>query len=174
MNCVSTSFAPSATRTRPRLPMIRSLFAVAFTAALSLSTPLEARADDLLQVYREALANAPALAAARANWRATQERIPEARAGLLPNVNLSVSTNDNYFGTNIESDPRVSVNRNFGAGGLTVSAAQPLYRFANQVAYSQAVQQVQQADFTLAAARQDLILRVATAYFDVLLAQFNV
>ncbi|MGE5737698.1 MAG: TolC family outer membrane protein, partial [Betaproteobacteria bacterium] len=48
------------------------------------------------------------------------------------------------------------------------------YRYANQVAYSQAVQQVEQADFTLASARQDLILRVATAYFDVLLAQFTV
>ena len=33
---------------------------------------------------------------------------------------------------------------------------------------------MEQADFTLASARQDLILRVATAYFDVLLAQFNV
>jgi outer membrane protein len=42
------------------------------------------------------------------------------------------------------------------------------------VAYSEAVQQVRQADYTLASARQDLILRVAVAYFDVLLAQFNV
>jgi outer membrane protein len=68
----------------------------------------------------------------------------------------------------------VNVDRGFAAGGLTVSASQPLYRYANQVAYSQAVQQVEQADYTLALARQDLILRVAIAYFDVLLAEFNV
>src|SRR4029079_6124928 len=44
---------------------------------------------------------------------------------------------------------------------------------ANTVAYSQAVQQVEQADYTLAPARPDLILRVATAYFVVLLAAFH-
>jgi outer membrane protein len=154
--------------------MSRSTSVIAATFAWSLAVSAPALAEDLMQVYREALRNDPALAAARANWEATQERVPQARAGLLPNVSLSASTNGNYFGTNVDSDPRVRVNRSFGAGGLTVSASQPLYRYANSVAYSQAVQQVEQADFTLASARQDLILRVATAYFDVLLAQFNV
>ena len=146
--------------------------AVAFVFSLAASAPVSA--EDLMQVYREAQRNDPSLAAARANWEATQERVPQARAGLLPNVSLSASTNANYFGTDVDSDPSVRVNRGFGIGGLTVSASQPLYRYANAVAYSQAVQQVEQADFTLASARQDLILRVATAYFDVLLAQFNV
>jgi outer membrane protein len=131
-------------------------------------------AEDLMQIYREAQQNDPAIAAARANWEATQERVPQARAGLLPNVALAASANANYFGTNLDSDPHVGINRNFGLGGLTVSASQPLYRYANSVAYSQAVEQVQQADYTLASARQDLILRVAVAYFDVLLAQFTV
>jgi outer membrane protein len=154
--------------------MTRSPSAIALTFALMLAISMDAAAEDLLQIYREALLNDPALAAARANWEATQERVPQARAGLLPNVGLSASATGNYFGTTIDTDPRVTVNRSFGVGGLTVSASQPLYRYANQVAYSQAVQQVEQADFTLASARQDLILRVATAYFDVLLAQFNV
>ena len=154
--------------------MTRSPSVIATTFALSLLATAPALGEDLMQVYREAQRNDPALAAARANWEATQERVPQARAGLLPNVSLTASTNANYFGTNVDSDPRVRVNRGFGLGGLAVSASQPLYRYANEVAYSQAVQQVEQADFTLAAARQDLILRVATAYFDVLLAQFNV
>jgi outer membrane protein len=141
---------------------------------VALALPGIAGAEDLMAIYREAQRNDPTVAAARANWEALQERVPQARAGLLPNVSLSASTNANYFGTNINSDPRTAVNRNFGFGGLTVSAAQPLYRYANTVAYSQAVEQVQQADYTLASARQDLILRVAGAYFDVLLAQFNV
>lgn len=156
------------------MPMTRPLCVVVLTAVLALGASQRVAAEDLLQIYHEALQNDPALAAARANWEATQERVPQARAGLLPNVSLSASTNANYFGTNVDTDPRVTVNRGFALGGLTVSASQPLYRYANQVAYSQAVQQVEQADFTLASARQDLILRVATAYFDVLLAQFTV
>ena len=100
--------------------------------------------------------------------------MPQARAGLLPNVTASVSANGNYFGADANSDPHTKVDRSFGIGGLTVSAAQPLYRYANTVAYSEAVQQVKQADYTLASAKQDLILRVAQAYFDVLLAQFTI
>jgi len=153
--------------------MIRNVLATASAvAALIVSAP--SAAEDLMQIYREAQQNDPAIAAARANWEATQERVPQARAGLLPNVALSASANANYFGTNLDSDPHVGINRNFGLGGLTVSASQPLYRYANSVAYSQAVEQVQQADYALASARQDLILRVAITYFDVLLAQFNV
>jgi outer membrane protein len=153
--------------------MIRYFLATACTvAALIMSAACSA--EDLMQIYREAQQNDPAIAAARANWEATQERVPQARAGLLPNVALAASANANYFGTNLDSDPHVGINRNFGLGGLTVSASQPLYRYANSVAYSQAVEQVQQADYTLASARQDLILRVAVAYFDVLLAQFTV
>ena len=151
-----------------------SVLAAALALALSLSSTPCAAVEDLMEIYREAQRNDPALAAARANWEATQERVPQARAGLLPNVSLSASANGNYFGTNVDTDPRVNVDRSFAAGGLTVSASQPLYRYANQVAYSQAVQQVEQADYTLALARQDLILRVAIAYFDVLLAEFNV
>ena len=146
--------------------------AASFVAALAASA--SCAAEDLMQIYRDAQQHDPALAAAQANWQATQERVPQARAGLLPNVNLAASANANYFGTDIDSNPRVTIDRSFVFGGLAVSAAQPLYRYANTVAYSQAVEQVRQADYTLAAARQDLILRVAIAYFDVLLAQFNV
>src|SRR6188472_250491 len=154
--------------------MTRSPTVFAAALALALWLPPCAASEDLMAIYREAQRSDPALAAARANWEATQERDPQARAGLLPNVSLSASANGNYFGTNVDTNPRVNVDRGFAASGLTVSASQPLYRYANQVAYSQAVQQVEQADYTLALARQDLILRVAIAYCDVLLAEFNV
>ncbi|HJU22613.1 MAG TPA: TolC family outer membrane protein [Casimicrobiaceae bacterium] len=145
---------------------------VVLVVALGACSP--ARAEDLMDIYRQAQQSDPTVAAARANWQATQERVPQARAGLLPNVSLAASTNANSFGTNLDTDPHTTINRNFGFGGLTVSASQPLYRYANTVAYSQAVEQVRQADYTLEAAKQDLMLRVATAYFNVLLAQFNV
>ena len=144
-----------------------SLLAVALNCA-------PVAAEDLIQVYREAERSDPTLAAARASYQATREAVPQARAGLLPSVSVSAALNANNYDASIHGDPRVDVNRSFWFGGLGVSASQPLYRKANQIALSEADKQVEQADYTLEAAKQDLMLRVAGAYFDVLLAQFNV
>jgi outer membrane protein len=133
-----------------------------------------ARAEDLLQIYREAQRNDPVLAAAQATWYATQEKLPQARSGLLPNVSVTGAANLNHFDQAIHSDPRFEFDRNFRFGSITVSAAQPLFRYANSIGYDQALQQIEQADFSLMSVRQDLMLRVAQAYFDVLLAEFNV
>jgi outer membrane protein len=135
-----------------------------------------AQAEDLMQIYREAQLNDPTLAAARATWQATQERIPQARSGLLPNVSATGAANYNNFQEHIHGDD-VDPNRfdrNFRFGSLAVSASQPLYRMQNKVAYDQAKQTVSQADYQFSSIQQDLILRVAQAYFDVLLAEYNV
>jgi outer membrane protein len=140
---------------------------------------MPASGEDLIQIYREAQQNDPTLAAARATWLATQERVPQARAGLLPNANATGTGNINNFHENIHNndlppDTPNPINRTFRSGTLGVSASQPLYRLQNTVAYDQAKQQVSQADFQFSSVQQDLILRVAQAYFDVLLAEFNV
>ena len=57
---------------------------------------------------------------------------------------------------------------------LTITATQPLYRKENFAIYEQSKIQVTQADSQFIIAAQDLILRVAQAYFDVLSAQVNV
>lgn len=139
---------------------------------LALAAPV--RAEDLVQIYREAQQNDPTLAAARANWAATQERVPQARAGLLPNVGLAGSANANEGRSSTRSDPRFVLSNNYGTAAFTISASQPLYRQQNVVALDQARRVVEQADYTLAATQQDLILRVTVAYFDVLLAEVNV
>ncbi len=153
-------------------PFFRSMILAACLVAAAGAGP--AFGEDLLQIYREAQKSDPALAAARAGWEVTQERVPQARAGLLPNTALSGSANINNVDVNIRSDPGVNSNRSFSQGGLTFSASQPLYRPANMVLLGQAKEQVTQADYTLAIAQQDLILRTAVAYFDVLLAEFNI
>jgi outer membrane protein len=142
--------------------------------ALSAVLAAPAQSENLLEIYRTAQESDPALAAARANWSATQEKLPEARAALLPSATLTGSANANTYDQNIRSDPRVDISRTYNAGTLTISAAQPLYRRQNRIAVDQAEVQVAQADHALEAAKQDLIVRVATAYFDVLLAQFSV
>jgi outer membrane protein len=133
-----------------------------------------AHAEDLLQIYREALANDPTLASAQASWQATQELVPQARAGLLPSVTLVGNANGEHFYERLHTDPSLAVTQNFPLANYTVSASQPLFRRQNQVALDQAKQSVGQSDFVLASARQDLIVRVAQAYLDVLLARFNI
>ena len=127
-----------------------------------------------MQIYREAQRSDPTLASAKASWEATQEKLPQARAGLLPTATATASANLTNFGTTIKTDPKVDVNRSFANVLGTISASQPLYRRQNVVVVDQATQQVVQADFTLGAAQQDLIIRVAVAYFDVLLAKFTI
>jgi outer membrane protein len=133
-----------------------------------------AAGEDLLQIYREAQKFDPAIAAAKATWTAAQEKLPQAEAGLLPSVSLTGAANYNNYDATIRSDPRVDINRSYGFASATVSAAQPIFRYQNVVAVDQAKQFVTQADYTLSVAQQDLILRVAVVYFDILLAQFNI
>ncbi|HEY2864848.1 MAG TPA: TolC family outer membrane protein [Casimicrobiaceae bacterium] len=153
--------------------MVKPLLVIALGAACG-GALSPASADDLLQIYRDALANDPVLASARANWAATQENIPQARAGLLPAVGLAANATEDDFYASIHSDPSQRVRERFPVLAYTVSASQPLYRPQNSIALSQARQQVGQSDYVLSSAQQDLIVRVTQAYFDVLLARFNI
>ena len=103
-------------------PLRRALLAAGLAMAITAGS---ASAEDLLQVYREAQKSDPALAAARAGWEATQERVPQARSALLPNVGLSGSANVNNVDITVRSVPSVNTNRSFSPGGLTFSASRP-------------------------------------------------
>ena len=153
--------------------MSKHLLAIALCASLG-SAPGSARAEDLTQIYRDALVSDPTLAAARSTWLATQENVPQARAGLLPSVLLSALANEQDYHQTLHTDPQTKFSQRFPSAGYTVSASQPLYRAQNLIGYDQAKQQVGQADYVLASAQQDLIVRVAQAYFNVLLAQFTI
>jgi outer membrane protein len=61
--------------------------------------------------------------------------------------------------------------RRFDANGYTLTLSQPIFRRQNFIQYSQADYLVQQSEAAFAAAGQDLVLRVAQSYFDVLAAQ---
>ncbi|SNS42320.1 outer membrane protein [Noviherbaspirillum humi] len=133
---------------------------------------LNAQAVDLLQVYREAQANDPQFTSARASLTAGQERSVQARAGLLPQVGLSGNVNRSYLdGSAGSAVGTVPLDRNFGSNGYTLSLSQPLFRLANWEAYQQGRLQVAASEAQFAQAQQDLIVRVAQAYFDVLVSQ---
>jgi len=145
---------------------------VTFLALAALAAT--AGAEDLLQIYREAQQQDPTIAAARSTWEATQERVPQARSALLPALSAQAQANANYYDAQLNTTPKTSFSQNYGLGSLVFSASQPLYRPQNVIALDQAREQVVQADFTLGIAQQDLIIRTAVAYFDVLLAEYNV
>ena len=134
-------------------------------SSLLLSTAATA-SNDLLSVYRDALANDPAYAAARYAQQAAIERDPQARSALLPQVNATAG----YSRTRYSADnPEVS--RTFSTWGPALTLTLPLIRAQNWTALSQAKLAVDQADAVLAQARQDLVLRLTQAYFDVLAAE---
>jgi outer membrane protein len=131
-------------------------------------------AADLLEIYRLAQGADVVYGSARATWTATQERLPQGRAGLLPSVTLSASTQYNDRDIKFRDGLTPNTSTQFNSNTLTLSITQPIYRRQNLVAFEQAKTQVEQADAILAQAAQDLILRISQAYFDILLAQDNV
>ena len=140
------------------------LLAVAFVA-------LPAAAQDLRQVYGDAKGYDAQYAAARHALQAGLEKLPQGRALILPTLNFSGSANSNR----IDSYSRNSVNppglREPHSYGYSISFSQPIYRPQNLLQYDQAEFQVKQAEAVFGQSAQDLIVRSAQAYFDVLAAQ---
>jgi outer membrane protein len=130
-------------------------------------------AADLIAVYREATLQDAAYAAAKAQYIGAQERLPQGRALLLPNVNFGAGTNYNDVDVEYKNSTFASGRRDFYDYNYGVTVTQPIYRSQNMAIYEQSKIQVRQAQTQLNIAAQDLITRVAQAYFDVLLARAN-
>ena len=143
----------------------RYVYALLIFGGSFLHPPLNAA--DLIDIYQEALDHDAQYAAARAEHKAAQEKIPQGRAGLLPTLTLTGIKQRQLIDSSI--GPERSINRS----GVVVQATQPLFRMENFVVYEQSKIQVMQADSQFIIAAQDLILRVAQAYFDVLSAQVD-
>jgi outer membrane protein len=129
---------------------------------------------DLLTLYRQARDSDAVYASARATWAANQEKLPQGRAGLLPAVSASAFTQYNDREIRFRTPGVPPATADFNSNSVSLSLSQPLYRRQNWVAFEQAKTQVLQADAQFSLAAQDLILRIAQAYFDVLLAQDTV
>lgn len=125
--------------------------------------------NDLLSLYQQALDNDSQYAAARAQFMATLEREPQARSALLPNLNLLGRANQYTY----EISPQ-DFSNNFSDYGGGLSLTMPVYRPQNWQALEQARLVVAQGESVLAQARQDLALRLANAYFNVLAARDQV
>jgi outer membrane protein len=122
-------------------------------------------------VFREAQRNDTAYAAARQALEAGRERLPQGRALLLPTLNLTASATRQR--NEVDSrDPLLlpSFTRYPESTGYTLTLTQPLFRYQNWIQYEQGGLQVKQAEASFGQASQDLIVRTAQAYVDVLAA----
>jgi outer membrane protein len=120
---------------------------------------------NLSSIYQLARANDAVYASAQEAYKAGLEKLPQGKALLRPTVNLSGNLRNN------DSESNLSGSQNYNSRSLSLSLSQPIYRKQNLESYEQAKLQVLQAEQQLKVAEQDLQLRVAKAYFDVLQAQ---
>lgn len=122
---------------------------------------MQIHAANLLQVYQDALVNDAIYSSARANLSAGQEASVQGRANLLPLVGISGT----YQRAQRDNVPDIR------SHGYTLSLSQPLLDVAAWQNYEQSKLVVASSEAAFAVVQQDLILRVAQAYFDVLAAQ---
>src|SRR5450830_652452 len=163
--------------------MQRPLIAVLIASAVTFIAQ-GAQAADLIQVYQQALANDATYASARNALTAGQERSIQGRSLLLPQIGLTgehLKNNGDFTPSNvgatvdIAGTPTVVTrsDRDNSANTYRLSLTQPLFRWGNWQQYQQSKLAQAQAEAQFAQAQQDLIVRVAQAYFDVLTAQDN-
>jgi len=143
--------------------MRKTSLAVTLTLALcGLSNVTQA--DDLYQIYQKALEKDPQLLQSAAARDAAREAIGASKAALLPQIALSAKYEDNSSNRD---------DREFDGTSGAISLSQSVYDRSNWISLDSAELTATQADAAYNAAKQGLILRVADAYFDILLAKDN-
>ncbi|MDK9716591.1 MAG: TolC family outer membrane protein [Trichlorobacter sp.] len=127
---------------------------------------------DLAQLYQTAKVNDPTFSAARATRDAAEEKYYQGRSGLLPSVTLS--GNVNWHDQDVrDRTANTTAHNSYDSYGYNLNLTQPLFRWQNWVGFNQSKLLVSQADLVYRQAEQELILRLAQAYFDVLYASEN-
>ncbi len=145
--------------------LIRTLIAL----SLALALPV-AHGADLLSIYRLATRNDPQLQAAEQARLAVLQSRPESRAGLLPSLGFNLNINRSHFDNQLSGGTAPGLGDYATNQTYTLQLSQPLFNWGAWERLSQADSRIAQADAEYAAARQDLMLRVAVRYFGILKA----
>jgi len=141
-----------------------STLIIAITTAIS-ST--QAQADDLLTVYQQALLNDPVVLKSQAQFMIVKEDIVQARSALLPQIsaNGGYSIGEQEF---VGTDNTSVINQESDSLTYGASLNMQLYHHDSWLRLNNAEKAAHQSDLTYQVAKQDLITRVAKAYFDLL------
>ncbi|MFV8781263.1 TolC family outer membrane protein [Microbulbifer sp. SA54] len=158
-------------------------------AALMGFGAMQAQADTLWEIYLQALDNDPQLAADRAAYRAGLEAENLGRSALLPQVNASaevarVETDASTVRTQLQEvvdevtgnttsqliNFPISTSSDTDDKTYSASLSQALFDLPAWFGYKQGKKVSEQAAAEFSANQQDMMVRVASAYFDVLRA----
>lgn len=140
---------------------MKKLLPILISAALG-GLSASAWADNLAQIYELAKKNDPQLLGTEAQRDNAFEAINSSRSSLLPQINLTAGYNVNHSDEDARNSKALTAGVNF---------SQELYKRSSWLSLGVAEKRAREADAQYAAAQQSLILRVSTAYFEVLRAQ---
>ena len=124
-----------------------------------------AHAQSLQELYDSARATDATYQSAKAQYDANLAKADQAKAGILPTAGLSAGLNRSML-----DSVNPTLDKDYTTQTAALSGTQPLYRPANWITYEQGKKSVEVAQAQLVVAEQDLVVRVAQAYFDVLAA----
>jgi outer membrane protein len=150
--------------------LIKLLFALGISASLQ-----SAIAADLLEVYHHAQDSDQTYKQAQATYLSAKTTVGQTQASLLPNLGLTGSwtqTNTSYhYDNGYGGNSATSANSNSAASALALNLTQTLFNWQQFKSLEQVKTTVKAAAANYAAAAQDLIMRMASAYFAVLQAE---
>lgn len=124
-----------------------------------------ASATDLVSTWQDAQGADPGFAAARAEFRASDEALPQARAALLPHLQTAFGVGSTW--ASVSDLPRQAYTTN----GYGAQVVVPVFHWGDWQGLEIGKLHVARGEVAFEKARQKLMLDVARAYFDVLLAQ---
>lgn len=162
---------------RSVLPLGMNLRLWVSAAVLSLGAvwAMPSEAANLLELYQQVKQHDATLAAAKARHRAIYQGRPIARSEMLPQV--SATAEWRHHDDNYEDVPAAtqSIYKDsaYQQKSYRLELDQTLYNREQWLAYQQSKKEISQADATYRLVEQDLLLRTAKAYFDLLAAQDN-
>jgi outer membrane protein len=151
---------------------------MSIVVAMTFAAPAAWSQESLLDIYQRALQNDPSIREAEANFRATIEARPQARSNLLPGLSLS-SGRSSRFSESPSGAVIPSTGEVFGTGNevtstnesLSLSLTQTIFDWGQYTQLRQADKTVARAETDFEVAKQDLLIRVSEAYFNVLAAE---
>ncbi|MBV52925.1 MAG: hypothetical protein CL816_02525 [Coxiellaceae bacterium] len=139
--------------------VIRSL-TITFSICLLISSTY---AEDLMQVYQDALQNDQTYQQAISTWQSAKENLHIARALYLP----SIQTEYNYSQKNQRTD---NADKHTDTSNASIALTQQIFNVAAWMGIKESSYSVKAATATYFAAQQSLMESTASAYFDVMIA----
>ena len=154
------------------MPLILKGMVASALAASAMVVCAQSAVMDFRQVYQAALEQDASIRASRAAADSGRERLPQARAGLMPQVSANAGRNFNDLNS---TSPKIlgeltTTNDKYFSDTKAVQLRQPLVNIQRWQQFEQAKFLVAESEATLDRDLQNLVVRVAGAYFEFLMA----